>query len=154
MINGRTLMTMRGEKVYECDLDVTGVTDFGITLDAILSGKEKIPPQGARVDVAYTGTVKGRVTGSIRGVDYLSIRADGRLELDTKATIETTDGRRIALSADGVGTPRAGEPIADLFENVRFVTAADYAWIHTRQTWAVGNVNFSTGTIHLEGYQQ
>ena len=51
-------MTMRGEKVYECDFDVTGVTDFGIALDAILSGKEKIPPQGARVDVAYAGTIK------------------------------------------------------------------------------------------------
>jgi hypothetical protein len=81
-------MTMRGEKVYECDFDVTGVTDFGITLDAILSGKEKI-------------------------------RADGRLDLDTTATVETTDGHRIALSASGVGTPRTGEPMADLFENVR-----------------------------------
>jgi hypothetical protein len=95
-------MTMRGEKVYECDFDVTGVTDFGITLDAILSGKEKIPPQGARVDVAYAGTIKGRVSGSIRGVDYQVIRADGRLDLDTRATVETTDGRRIALSASGV----------------------------------------------------
>ena len=98
-------MTMRGEKVYECDFDVMGVTDFGITLDAILSGKEKIPPQGARVDVAYAGTIKGRVSRSIRGVDYQVIRADGRLDLDTRATVETTDGRRIALSASGVGTP-------------------------------------------------
>ena len=106
-------MTMRGEKVYECDFDVTGVTDFGITLDAILSGKEKIPPQGARIDVAYAGTIKGRVSGSIRGVDYQVIRADGRLDLDTRATVETTDGRRIALSASGVGTPRTGEPMAE-----------------------------------------
>ena len=148
-------MTMRGEKVYECDFDVTGVTDFGIALEAILSGKEKIPPQGARIDVAYAGTIAGRVTGSIRGVDYQVIRADGRLDLDTRATIETTDGRRIALSASGVGTPRTGEPMADLFENVRFITAAvDYAWLHTRETWAVGEVNFATGKIHIEGYQQ
>jgi Protein of unknown function (DUF3237) len=142
-------------KVYECDFDVTGVADFGITLDAILSGKEKIPPQGARVDVAYAGTIKGRVSGSIRGVDYQVIRADGRLDLDTRATVETPDGRRIALSASGVGTPRTGEPMADLFENVRFVTAAvDYAWLHTREIWAVGQVNFATGKIHIEGYQQ
>jgi hypothetical protein len=50
---------MRGKKVYECDFDVTGVTDFGITLDAILSGKGKIPPQGARVDAAYCGNYQG-----------------------------------------------------------------------------------------------
>jgi hypothetical protein len=37
---------MRGEKIYEYDLDVTGVTDYGISLDAILSGQLQIPPQG------------------------------------------------------------------------------------------------------------
>jgi hypothetical protein len=31
---------MRGEKIYEYDLDVTGMTDYGVSLDAILSGKE------------------------------------------------------------------------------------------------------------------
>jgi hypothetical protein len=32
--------------------------------------------------------------------------------------------------------------MADLFENVRFITAdVDYAWLHTRETWAVGQVN-------------
>ena len=148
-------MTMRGEKIYECDFDVTGVTDYGITLDAILSGKEKIPPQGARVDVAYAGTIKGRVTGSVRGVEYSRIRADGRIDLDTRATIETNDGLRIGLSADGVGTPRAGEPVADLFENVRLITAAaGYTWVHIRQTWGVGHVSFATGKLHIEGYQQ
>ena len=68
-------MTMRGEKVYECDFDVTGVTDFGITLDAILSGKEKIPPQGApcrrRVCGNYQGPrqwidTRGRLPGHTR----------------------------------------------------------------------------------------
>jgi len=33
----------RGEKIYEYDLDVTGMRDYGESLDAILSGKEKIP---------------------------------------------------------------------------------------------------------------
>ena len=26
---------MRGEKIYEYDLDVTGVTDYGVTFEAI-----------------------------------------------------------------------------------------------------------------------
>lgn len=89
------------------------------------------------------------------GVDYLRIRADGRIDLDIHATIETKDGCRIALSADGVGTPRATEPIADLCENVRLTTAAEaYAWVNTRQVWAVGTVDFATGKIHLDAYQQ
>ena len=83
------------------------------------------------------------------------IRADGRIDLDIRTTIETNDRHRIGLSADGVGAPRAGEPIADPCENVRLITAAaGYTWVHTRQTWGAGHVNFATGKIHIEGYQQ
>ena len=32
---------MRGGKIYDYDLDVTGMTDCGVSLDAILSGKRK-----------------------------------------------------------------------------------------------------------------
>jgi uncharacterized protein DUF3237 len=146
---------MRGEKIYEYDLDVTGMTDYGVSLDAILAGKEKIPPQGVRIDVAFEGHAKGRLAGRVRGVDFVRMRADGRVDLDIRATIETEDGRRIALSADGVGSPRATEPIADLWENVILSTAAEnYSWVNTRQIWAVGTVNFATGKIHLDAYMQ
>ena len=146
---------MRGEKIYECDLDVTGMTDHGVSLEAILSGKEKVPPQGVRIDVAFEGHAKGRLAGRVRGVDYVRMRADGRVDLDIRATIETEDGRRIALSADGVAVPRATEPIADFWENAMFSTAAeDYAWINARQIWAVGTVNFATGKIHVDAYMQ
>ena len=43
---------MNGEKVYEQELDLTGVTDFGVSMDDIITGKEAIPPQGARFDLA------------------------------------------------------------------------------------------------------
>jgi hypothetical protein len=39
-------MREKGEKIYEYDLDVSGITDYGLSMDAILSGKEKLPPQG------------------------------------------------------------------------------------------------------------
>ena len=120
---------MRGEKIYEYDLDVTGMTDYGVSLDAILSGKEKIPPQGVRIDVAFEGRAIGRLAGRVRGIDYLRMRADGRIDLDIRAVVETENGCRIALSADGVAVPRVAEPIADLFENVSLSTAAEeYVW--------------------------
>lgn len=146
---------MTGEKIYEYDLDITGMTDFGVSLEAILAGQATIPPQGARFDVAFAGEAKGRLSGKVSGVDYLRLRADGRLDLDIRATIEAADGARIALYADGVGVPRAGEPIADLCENVILTTAASaYAWIHGSQIWAVGTVNMVTGKIHLDAYMQ
>lgn len=146
---------MTGEKIYEYDVDFTGVTDYGLSLDAVLAGKEAVAPQGARFDVAFEGRAVGRLSGRLRGVDYLRMRADGRIDLDIRATIETDDGCRIALSADGVAVPRAGEPTAALSENVRLTTAAPrYAWVNARQVWAPGTVNLALGKVHIEGYLQ
>ena len=146
---------MKGEKIYEYDVDVTAVTDYGVTLEAILSGQAKVPPQGARIDVAFDGRATGRLTGRVRGIDYLRMRADGRIDLDIRAIVETEDGHRIALSADGVAIPRATEPVADLRENISLTTAAEhYAWVNTRQVWGVGTVNFAAGKVHIDGYMQ
>lgn len=37
------IQKMRGEKIYECDFNITGMTDYGVTLNALLSGKERCP---------------------------------------------------------------------------------------------------------------
>jgi len=146
---------MKGEKIYEYDLDVTGITDYGITLDAVLSGQTPVPPQGVCLDVAFEGEGRGRLTGRVRGVDYTRMRADGRVDLDIRATIETDDGHRLKLSASGVANPRATEPIADLAENVTLTaTAESYTWVNTRQVWGVGTIDFSTGKIHIDGFMQ
>jgi hypothetical protein len=146
---------MTGEKIYEYELDVTGLTDYGVTLQAILSGQASVPPQGARIDVAFEGHATGRLTGRVRGIDYVRIRTDGRFDLDIRAIVETQDGHRIALSADGVGVPRAAEPVADLRENVSLTTAAEnYGWVNKRQVWGVGTVNFAAGKIHIDAYMQ
>ncbi len=146
---------MKGEKIYEYDVDVTGVTDSGVALQDILSGQAKVPPQGLRMDIAFAGHATGRLAGRVRGVDYVRMRADGRIDLDIRAVIEIENGSRIALSADGVAVPRATEPIADLCENVILSTAAaDYTWVNTRQVWGVGTVNFAAGKVHIDGYMQ
>ena len=146
---------LRGEKIYECDFNITGVTDYGITLDAILSGTEKVPLQGTRFDVAFEGSGIGRLAAKARGVDYLLMRADGRADIDVRATVETEDGHRIAAHIDGVATPRANEPIIDLVENVRLTTAAPkYDWVNSRQIWRLGTANLTTGKIHLEAFMQ
>ena len=73
---------MNGQKIYEYDLDITGATDFGVSLQAILSGQEPVPPQDTRIYVAFAGEAKGRLAGRVHGVDYLLVRADGRIGLD------------------------------------------------------------------------
>ena len=146
---------LTGELIYSYDLDITGMTDYGVSLLDILGGKANIPPQGARFDVAFAGRATGRLSGAVRGVDYLRLRADGRFDLDIRATIETDDGARIALSADGVALAQPGNPVAELRENVTLTTAEEaYAWVNARQIWAAGTVNLATGKIHLDGWLQ
>src|SRR6185437_9574992 len=99
-LNKRGNPGMRGEKIYQYDLNITSVVDYGVSMEAILSGRESIPPQGARFDVAFVGNATGRLSGRVHGVDYLCMRADGRIHLDIRGTIETDDGFRIGLSAD------------------------------------------------------
>jgi hypothetical protein len=146
---------LTGEKIYEMDLDLTGVTDFGVSMDAIITSKEAIPPQGARFDLAVNGRTKGRLAGRAHGVDYLRVRADGRMELDLHLTIETEDGRRIALSGDGQAAPRSGEPTLDIFGNIRLATAdKEYSWVNERQIWSVGTASLVTGKLHVEAFMQ
>lgn len=147
--------TMRGEKIYEMELDLSGVTDYGVSVDAVLTGKEMVPLQGARFDLAVAGRSKGPLAGRAHGVDYVRMRADGRIDLDLHVAIETDDGRRIALSGDGQAAPRNGEPMLDIFANIRLSTAAkEYAWVNARQVWGVGTANLATGKIHVEAYMQ
>ncbi len=147
--------TMRGEKIYDMELDITGVTDYGVSMDAILSGQEAIPLHGARFDLAVAGRYEGRLAGRAHGVDYLRVRADGRIELDLHVIIETEDGHRIALSGDGQAAPRPGEPVLDIFANVRLSTASkDYAWVNERQIWGVGTASLTTGKVRADGFMQ
>jgi hypothetical protein len=146
---------MKGEKIYEYEFDIKGVTDYGVSIEAILAGKETVPLQGARFDLAVEGRGKGRLSGRARGVDYLRMRADGRIDLDLHLTIETDDGHRIALSGDGQAAPRNGEPMLDMFGNIRLSAASkEYAWVNARQIWSVGTASMTTGKIYIEAYMQ
>jgi hypothetical protein len=145
---------MRGETTYEMELDLTGVTDYGVSMEAILAG-QAIPLHGARFDLAVDGPFKGRLAGHAHGVDYVRVRADGRMDLDLHLLIETDDGHRIALSGDGQAAPRPGEPVLDIFANVRLSTASkEYAWVNERQIWGVGTANLATGKVLAEGFRQ
>lgn len=137
--------------LYQANLTITGVTDFGVPLQQALAGD--IPPQGARIDVAFEGPVRGLLEGTLKGVDYLRFRADGRAELDLHGVITLTDGRRLAWSAEGLALPRAGAPIVDITELIRVDSAhRDLTWTHTRAITAQGEVNLATGTITVTAY--
>ena len=144
---------MSYEKIFEYDLDITGVTDYGADMEALFTGRESVPLQGAQFDVTLAGSVKGRVTGALRGIDYLRVRPDGRRELELRGAIETDDGCRIAFLAVGVGSPREGEPMVDLAVKIDLLTAAvAYSWVNAKSAWGSGHADLTANKIHVDAY--
>ena len=142
-----------GELIYEYTVQFTQVVEYGIAAQAIFSGQTP-PPEGARFDVYFEGPITGsKVQGTVKGVDYLHVRADGRCQLHIHAEITTADGKKIALAADGVGIPEQGSPVFQLRENVTLTTShPEYSWVNTIQVWAPGTVDVSKGEVRIKGY--
>ena len=143
---------MQGELLYEYTVQFTQVVEYGVSMEALTSGQTAPPPEGARFDVYFEGPVVGtKLSGSVKGVDYLHVRADGRFQLHIHAEISTDDGKKIALAADGVAL---GEPpVFQLRENVTLTTSAPkHSWVNTIQVWGTGTVDVSKGEVQIKGY--
>lgn len=143
-----------GDLLYEYTVKLTGLTEYGFSLEALMAGTAAPPPEGARFDLAFVGTSSGpRLRGTVTGVDYLRVRADGRFELHIHAEITTDDGQKISLHADGVALPQPGSPIAGLRENVTLFTASKaYSWVNGLQVWATGTADLAEQVVRIKGY--
>ena len=146
--------TIPGALIYEYTARFTDVTSYGIALADVFAGVIAPPPEGLRSDVGFEGPVSGpALRGTVTGVDYGNLRADGRAELHIHACISTEDGKNIALAADGVATVENGSPVAQLRENVTLTTSEpSYAWLNPLQIWATGTADFAAGEIHVTAY--
>ncbi len=86
---------------------------------------------------------------------FCKFRADGRMELDLHLIVETDDGQRVALYGDGQAALRKGEPILDIFGNIRLHAASkEYAWVSERQIWSVGTATLAPGKIRVKAFMQ
>jgi hypothetical protein len=144
---------MPGELLYEYTMQFTQVVEYGTSAEALFAGQTP-PPEGARLDVYFEGSVTGaKLKGTATGVDYLHIRADGRIQLNIHAEITTEDGKKIALAADGVEIPQEGSPVFQLRENVTLTSNhPEYAWVNPLQIWAPGTIDVAKGEIRIKGY--
>jgi hypothetical protein len=141
------------ELVYEETIQLTGEINFGIDMQAAMSGAQAIPPEGLRLDFPFQGELKGKIAGQIAGTDYGILRADGVGLLHVHAVITTEDGERISFFADGVALFEPGSPIAQLRENATLYSASPkYSWVNRLLFWATGPIDLSTGQGTLKGY--
>ena len=152
--NHRTMSSIEvGDLLYEYTVNITGMTEFGFSFGMLMAGEAAPPLEGARFDVAFEGPSVGKLTGMVKGIDHLRLRADGRFDLDIRGTITTHDGHMISLAADGVCLPEPGNPVAGLRENVTlFTSSKEYAWVNTLQIWGTGTVDLAKNVVHIKGY--
>ncbi len=140
-----------GEQLCELSLQITSITDFGMTLQDLNEGKAP-PPAGIRLDAAASGPCTGKLNGQLDAIDYLYVRADGRFELHIHAVLTLDDGARLALTGTGAGSPTADGTIR-LLEYVGFLTAVPgYEWLNTLSVRGEGTVNPASREISLRWY--
>jgi hypothetical protein len=141
------------ERVFDEEIQLTGITEFGISWEDLVKGNAQLPAQGARFNLEFEGSVNGEnINGVIKGVDYLEIRADGKFMLNIHATIITDDGETISVKETGISTP---DPLgkAVLHLNMDFYTVSEkYEWLNKKQVWSVGEVDMTTGKVKVTGF--
>jgi hypothetical protein len=141
------------EHLFNEEIRLTGITEYGISWKDLTEGKATIAPQGARFDLAFEGRViGGKINGVIKGVDYLEVRGDGKFMLNIHARIITDDGEIIAVKENGISTP-AGSGNARLNLNMELLTeSSKYSWLNSRQIWVVGEVDMLSGQVVAAGF--
>ncbi|MCB0281578.1 MAG: DUF3237 family protein [Calditrichaeota bacterium] len=139
--------------LFDEQIVLTGITEYGISWEEMLNGEVQIPQNGARFDITFEGNVVGdAIKGVIKGTDYLEIRTDGKFMLHIQARIVTDDGETIAVKETGISTP-GDNGIARLNLNMDFYTSAGkYNWLNSKQVWAVGEVDMINGLVNMKGY--
>jgi hypothetical protein len=145
---------MPGVLIYEYTPHVTHVVEYGASADGVFSGQTPPPAEGARFDLYLEGPVKGpKLRGTLRGVDYLWVRADGRAEVDIRAEITTESGRMIALAAGGVAVPEESPSVFGLREHVKLTSNhPELSWVNLLEIWASGTFDFTTRQVLVRAY--
>lgn len=143
------------EHLYNETSYLTRITEYGVGFQELISGRVAPPPEGARFDVAFEGSIEGeKLKGAIAGVDFAEVRADGRFQLHVHAEITTDDGEKISFFADGILVPPEGDTsVVSLRYNVRLTTSSPkYSWVNQLQVWVRGNVDLNSGEIGVKAY--
>lgn len=127
--------------LYEATYDITGVEEFVSSFEALIQGKLEIPKEGFRANVSFKGIISGpEIEGTATGIDYLYARADGRIQLNVKATITTKDGKNISFAADGVSVPQPDGTFKGAENATLFSSHPEYAHLNHLQVWGYGMV--------------
>ena len=147
-------MLPTGELLYEAEIRFTGIVEYGVSMAALSSGQTAPPPDGARFDQSFEGSLSGpRLRGRITGTDYLRVSADGRFRLHIHAQIHTDDGQDISFASEGVTYQGERSCEAELRATVSLFSSSPlYKWLNPLQVWALGSLDLDHGRALVRAY--
>ncbi|MFO7299790.1 MAG: DUF3237 family protein [Actinomycetes bacterium] len=109
-------------------------------------------PAGTRIDFAFQGVATGphwEGERPVSGVDYATVRGDGNMDLDIRATIGEKR-ETVAYRATGVSVVKEDQS-AEINELLTFQTGnEDLAWLNDRIGVAIGKG--AEGQLNIEIY--
>jgi hypothetical protein len=111
-------------------------------------------PRGQRLDIELAGDVLpgSRIGGRLAGTDYLTMRPDGVVELDVRATLTTDDGEVVSVRGSGLATID-DTGLASGTLALRFETASEaLAWLNREVGIAATRADMAKGTLVLDAY--
>lgn len=151
-MNTQTIIA--GELIYEADIHFTEMVEYGVSMEAISSGKIPLPLEGARFDQVFEGELHGpKLRGKISGTDHLYVRADGLFQLHLHAQVITEDGVNISFSSKGVSLQTEGEKTTQLRVSVSlFSSSESYKWLNFLQLWVLGTLDPVKGKAFVRAY--
>ena len=106
-------------------------------------------PLGKRFDVYFEGDLTGqKLSGKMRGIDYILVRSDGIAELNVRAVLITDDKVNISVQIFGYGD---GEELRDT--QIRMVTGHEkYSWLMSKII--IGKGKSADGKLELDYYYE
>ena len=143
-----------GVLLYKVTLNITGMKEYGVGFATLTAGEAAPPVEGARFDVAFQGAATGpKLKGSVDGIDYIRVCANGRFELHIHETIRTEDGQNIAAHGEGAAILRPEGRIADLRVHMTlFASSKDYRWVNQLPVSGIGTIDLARQVIQVTAY--
>ncbi len=111
-------------------------------------------PDGTRMNLDFEGDLDpgGRVTGHLKGVDYLTMRQDGVAHPNIHGVVTGPEGDVVALHATGLGVPASDGTLTVRFA-VTFQTASSkLAWLNGIVAFSGGKADLNKGELKMSAY--
>ncbi len=111
-------------------------------------------PDGRRMDVKFEGDLDpgGRMTGHLKGVDYLTMGQDGVAHPHIHGVVTSPEGDVVAFNGTGRGVPASDGTLTGRFALTFQTASSKLAWLNGIVAFAAGKADLNKGELTMSAY--